>query len=474
VDPREGLIGERLADSGATPNLQTSRQTPLEHPVREVPPPMSDPITRLNAALEGRYEIERKIGHSDDSGNVSGYPAEPRNVGSAPTTRSSTMTSPRTVSRRDALVRSGAAAAGLALMPSDAFARWAESVAQEAVVPWIERPSEQMADVNVLDWETVTSWVTPTEQLFHVGHYNSPVIEEAGWNLDIGGLVDRPASFSLADIRAMPRQEVTMTLECAGNRGFDGFIGAVHNASWAGTPLENVLVAAGIQEKGIEVVFWGADTGEEEIRGNTVTQNFARSMSIEDAMDPNILLCYEVNGETLPNAHGFPLRLIAPGWYGVACVKWLERIEVRDTRHMGRFMGRDYVTLREQEVNGEMTWTESSVGRARINSIPGRVTTDGTRHRIHGAAWGAEIDEVEVRIDDGPWQEATLGEGHGDEFTWTFWHLDWQPTPGEHAIASRAIDIDGNIQPAPDDPWLANKKTYWESNGQFARGIIIE
>lgn len=360
-------------------------------------------------------------------------------------------------------------------MPSDSFARWVESVAQETVVPWVARPDEGMrGNVNVLDWEQVTSWVTPTDQMFRVGHYDSPVIEEAGWRLEIGGLVDQPRSFTLANIRAMPRQEVTMTLECAGNRGFDGFIGAVHNATWAGTSLRSVLQAAGVQIRGIEVVFWGADAGEEEIRGNTVTQNFARSMSIDDAMDPNNILCYEVNGETLPGAHGFPLRLIVPGWYGVASVKWLERIEVRDTRHAGRFMGRDYVTLREEEVNGEMTWTESSVGRARINSIAGKVTTDGNRHRIHGAAWGAAIARVEVRIDEGEWQAATIGEGQEDAFTWTFWHLDWQPTAGEHTITSRAIDSRGNVQPAPDDPLLTSKKTYWESNGQYSRGIVIE
>jgi DMSO/TMAO reductase YedYZ molybdopterin-dependent catalytic subunit len=384
------------------------------------------------------------------------------------------MTGPRSLSRRDALARGGAAAAGLALMPSDSFARWVDSVAQETVVPWVERPDEGMrGNVNVLDWEQVTSWVTPTDQLFRVGHYGQPEIEETEWSLRIGGMVNNPETFTLADIRAMPHREVTMTLECAGNRGFGGFIGAVHNATWGGTPLRPVLEAAGIRDGGIEIVFWGADTGEEEIRDTAVTQNFARSMSIEDAMDPNIILCYEVNGEPLSTGNGFPLRVIAPGWYGVANVKWLERIEVRDRRFMGRFMGRDYVTLRQEELNGEQVWTESSVGRAQINSIAGRVTTDGSRHRIHGAAWGADIVQVDVRIDSGRWQRATLGEGQDDPYTWTFWHLDWNPSPGEHTITSRAIDRDGKIQPEPSDPWLTSKKTYWESNGQYSRDIVI-
>ncbi|MDH3733767.1 MAG: sulfite oxidase, partial [Gemmatimonadota bacterium] len=330
------------------------------------------------------------------------------------------------------------------------------------------------ANVNVLDWEQVTSWITPTDQLFRVGHYGQPEIAESDWSLRIGGMVDSPRTLSLEQIRGMPHREVTMTLECAGNRGFGGFIGAVHNATWGGTPLAPVLEAAGIRDGGIEIVFWGADTGEETIRDNTVTQNFARSMSVEEAMARDVILCHEVNGEPLSTGHGFPLRLIAPGWYGVANVKWLERIEVRDSRFMGRFMGRDYVTLRQEEVNGETVWTESSVGRALINSIPGRVTTDGSRHRIHGAAWGADIAQVDVRIDSGGWQRATLGEGKDDLHTWTFWHLDWDPSPGEHTITSRATDRDGNVQPEPNDPWLTSKKTYWESNGQVSRGILIE
>lgn len=384
------------------------------------------------------------------------------------------MDRPNLVSRRDALVRSGAAAVGLAMMPSEAFSRWVRLSDQEAVIPWIERPNPDMAGVNVLDWEGLDSWVTPTDKLFRVGHYNTPEIDASDWSLEIKGLVDNPATYSLEDLRARPRQEVVFTLECAGNRGFGGFIGAVHNARWAGTPLASVLEEAGIQDDGIEIVFFGADEGEEEIRGNTVTQNFARSMSLEDAMNPDLLLCYEVNGEPLPSAHGFPLRLVAPGWYGVANVKWLKRIEVRDTRYMGRFMARDYVTLREEVRDGETVWAETSVGRANINSVAAKVTTDGERYRIYGAAWGADIGRVEVQVDDGDWRTATLGEGQDDPYTWTFWHIDWDATPGEHTITSRATSTDGDVQPAADDPRLVNKKTYWESNGQLSRGILIE
>jgi DMSO/TMAO reductase YedYZ molybdopterin-dependent catalytic subunit len=349
----------------------------------------------------------------------------------------------------------------------------ARVAAQEVVIPWVDAP-EPGGRANTLDWGALTSWVTPTEDLFRVSHYGMPEIAENDWSLDVTGLVDRPRTFTLAQLKARPKQEVAFALECGGNRGFSSFIGAVHNARWGGTPLAAVLDEAAIHESGIEIVFFGSDQGEEEIRGNTVSQNFARSMSLEDAMDPRLLLAYEVNGEPLPTEHGFPLRLIAPGWYGVANVKWLNRIEVWDTRFVGRFMSRDYVTLRGKPQDGDTVWTQSSVGRTNINSIPAKVTRGGGGYRIHGAAWGADIVRVEVRVDDGAWRAATLGEGRDDPYTWTFWHLDWNAPSGEHTITSRAIARDGGVQPALDDPVLALKKTYWESNGQAMRKILID
>ena len=150
-------------------------------------------------------------------------------------------------------------------------------------------------------------------------------------------------------------------------------------------------------ESGIEVVFWGTDAGDIElhdaIRDVKLQQNFARSMSLADAMSPDNILCYEMNGAALPAPNGFPLRLIAPGWYGIANVKWLKRIEVRDRRFASLLMGRDYVTIREEEHNGETVWAETSVGRTRLKSAPARVTKNDDGYRIVGAAWGAPIDE---------------------------------------------------------------------------------
>ena len=211
----------------------------------------------------------------------------------------------------------------------------------------------------------------------------------------------------------------------------------------------------------------------------TITEQFARSMTLDDALNPQNLLCYEMNGGPLPGEHGVPVRLIAPGWYGVANVKWLTRIEVWDQQYRGNFMARDYVTIREQRRGGKTVWTFANVRHDRLKSAPAKVTRRGDRYRIMGAAWGAPIASVEVQIDDGPWTQARLErqpsrKRQSRRFAWTFWTLRWKtPAAGEHTIRSRAFDIDGNVQPPPDDPYLASKVTFWESNGQITRRVLI-
>jgi DMSO/TMAO reductase YedYZ molybdopterin-dependent catalytic subunit len=151
-----------------------------------------------------------------------------------------------------------------------------------------------------------------------------------------------------------------------------------------------------------------------------------------------------MNGEPLPQPNGFPLRLIAPGWYGIANVKWLKRIEVRDTRYMGRFMAREYVTLREEPRIGETVWMETSVGRALLMSVPAKVTRKNGHYRIIGAAWGAPIERVEVQIDGAPWVPATIDRSEDAEFAWKIWSVDWQkPAPGEHTVELQCDPLRG-------------------------------
>jgi len=383
----------------------------------------------------------------------------------------------REISRRKLLWQGSAAFAGLALAHSPWIAEAFPSRPGEEVIPWLDQPPANPSGgvvENLQRWEELSSWVTPNDKFFSVGHYNKPVIDENYGTLEITGLVRQPRTYTLRQLKARPRQEIFFTLECSGNHGFPWFTSGIGNAKWAGTSLAATLQEAGVREKGIEVVFWGSDAGEIEVRNIKMTQSFARSMSLADAMNPNNLLCYEMNGVPLPQSHGFPLRLIAPGWYGIANVKWLKRIEVRDTRFMGRFMGRDYVTIREEQRGGETVWVETSVGRALLKSVPAKVTRKDGEYRIVGAAWGAPIARVEVQIDGGSWVPAMIDRSERAEFAWKIWSLDWKsPSAGEHAVASRAIDTQGNIQPTPDDPRIAKKRTYWESNGQVTRRVRI-
>jgi DMSO/TMAO reductase YedYZ molybdopterin-dependent catalytic subunit len=391
------------------------------------------------------------------------------------------------MSRRTLLKGGGAAVAGLSTLQVAGPAHAFPGGPGETVIPWLDQPDPNpVPDVlqNLLVWEKLDSWLTPADNFFVVSHYGNQDVPATGYRLRIGGLVAHPQTWTLEQLKARPRREVTFTLECSGNNGLPFFIGGVGNARWAGTPLAPLLERTGICDEGTEVVFYGADSGQVTIRDNggvaggalTITEQFARSMSLEEALNGDNLLCYEMNGVPLPREHGFPLRLIAPGWYGVANVKWLTRIEVMDQRYASRFMARDYVTIRQPTPGGPTVWTFNTVKHDRLKSAPAKVTRRRGRYAIMGAAWGAPIAEVEVQIDNGPWKTAVLDDRRRDRsgFAWRFWTFAWgKPAAGPHTIRSRAFDVDGNVQPALNDPYLASKVTYWESNGQIARRVAI-
>jgi DMSO/TMAO reductase YedYZ molybdopterin-dependent catalytic subunit len=408
------------------------------------------------------------------------------------------------ISRRTLLKGGAAALAGLTVLrvagPAHAFGQ-----SGGEVIPWLDQPgpspNPNVTD-KLLNWEALDRWLTPADNFFFVRHYGQPDgLDEATWRVDITGLVARPQSLTIADLKARPRREVDFTLECSGNTSAPFFIGGIGNARWGGARLATLLQEARVLDQATEVVFYGVDRGTMTIRDNTgigsggltgtvepdagggldltITEQFARSMSIGEALNRENLLCYEMNGEPLPLANGFPVRLIAPGWYGVANVKWLTRIEVTDHRYAGNFMARDYVSIREEQRNGQTLWTFATVSHTRLKSAPAKVTRRGSRYAIMGAAWGAPIAAVNVRIDNGPWAAAKLDDSpsrtnESRSHAWRFWTFDWgTPAPGEHRITSRAFDVDGNIQPAPDDPFLASRRTFWEANGHITRRVLI-
>ena len=186
-----------------------------------------------------------------------------------------------------------------------------------------------------------------------------------------------------------------------------------------------------------------------------------------------------MNGVPLPNEHGAPVRLIAPGWYGVANVKWLTRIEVIDRRFTGRFMARDYVTFRESNVGGETVWSFTNVGQARLKSAPAKVTRRAATTR--SSAWrgvprspGSRSQSTAVHGNPLRCAVMTATKSRGRAWPGSSGRMTGaHHSAGSHTVASRAIDIDGDIQPAPDDPYLASRRTYWENNGQITRTVLI-
>jgi len=384
------------------------------------------------------------------------------------------------LSRRDVLKGGSAAVAWLmASMGSPEFV-FPDQQEEEELVPFLNMPQ---AKPNMLDWETLDSWITPQDQVFSVSHYGEPEVDKANFALEVAGLVDKPVTLSMDDIRSRPKKDQLMTLECSGNGAGKGFMGAVYNSKWTGTPLAPLLTECGLKPEAQEVAFFGVDRKQEDIRKNvSVEVPFGRSLSVEDALNPLALLAYERNGEPLEDRNGAPLRLIVPGLYGIANVKWLTRIEVRDRRYMGRFMARDYVTIRGERRDAEVTFVETSVLRMNLKSIVARVTRQATQGgqvpaKAYGAVWGdgTPIAKVEVKLDDGTWQKAKLDEQPQSKYCWRFFSIDLGAlSPGKHTLVSRAIDANGRTQPAAEDDEIALKKTYWEAYQQWPREIEIE
>ena len=378
------------------------------------------------------------------------------------------------ITRRD-MIRGSVAFAALAFAqtPLSLFG-FDEPGADETVVPFLDvQPKSRM-----LYWQDLTSWITPSEQLYQVQHYGVPEVDLEKWRLEISGLVKKPWTLSLADIKARKRKTVTATLECSGNSSNPGFMGAIGNIQWTGTPLAPLLKESHPLDRAIETVFFGADEKIEKIREKDYLQNFARSFSLRDVLKrDDILLAYEMNGQPLEKGHGAPLRLIVPGWFGITWVKWLTRIELLDRRYMSKYMAREYVTIRGEEHDGKTVWRETSVGPMDVKSVVARVARrkDGSL-RVSGAAWtdGAPLSRVELKIDDGNWTPVELDKKQGSKYSWTFWNYDWKnAAPGDHTLVSRAMDAEGRLQPSGDDPEIKLKRTYWEANQQWVRKIRI-
>ena len=289
------------------------------------------------------------------------------------------------------ILRGGLAAAGLGMI---GVPEWVlPALAQGAtVVPFLDFPENFNAnpapDRRLFDSRTLTSFTTPKDQFFTTQHYGHPVLDEATFKLQVSGLVNTPKAFSIADLKTMPKGEVMFGFECSGNRA--PLQGLCSNGKWTGVPLAALLKNVGVKAEAREFVFLGADHGVEEVEWRTqkysLDQQFGRSMPREKALSPEPLLAYAYNDEPLTRHQGFPLRLIVPGWYGVANVKWLSDIIVQQDPYMGKYQARWYRTVRGEMINGEMKWMESAVTHLQLKSLH-RPDHQGGRRPTRWSAW---------------------------------------------------------------------------------------
>jgi DMSO/TMAO reductase YedYZ molybdopterin-dependent catalytic subunit len=308
-----------------------------------------------------------------------------------------------------------------------------------------------------------TSWITPVDRFFVRTHVYRPAVDAAQWRLRIGGLVDKPVALDMAELRKLPRVELVSVLECAGNgrsfyqpivAGMQWRYGAVGNARWAGVRLADVLRRAGIKPGAKHIGFNGAD-----VPLGTMP-DFVRSLPVDKSLRPDTLLAYEMNGQPLTPSHGFPMRLIVPGWAGDSWVKWVTDIEAREKEQDGFFMQTAYRRPMHTVAPG------TAVEPAQMTPVTGirpksviAEPVDGQRIQpgqvtIRGAAWAGEspVAHVDVSMDNGrTWHAARLGADKA-KYAWRLWEADWAPSaPGSYVLMAQASDEAGEKQPFAAD-----------------------
>ncbi|MFD8417891.1 sulfite oxidase [Streptomyces sp. NPDC059466] len=318
--------------------------------------------------------------------------------------------------------------------------------------------------------------VTPPGLHYVLTHYDIPYAEGAPWRLSIGGRVRRPRVLGTAELTSYPAVTRRVTMECAGNGralltprpvSQPWLVEGVGTAEWTGVPLRLLLAEAGVGDDAVDVVFTGADHGVE--RG--VEQDYQRALPVATALgdDPEVLVAYGMNGGPLPPQHGFPLRLVVPGWYGMAQVKWLRGITVIDIPFEGF---QQVAAYRLRQDAGEAGEPVTRIAPRALLIPPGfpdfmsraRVVREGVV-TLEGRAWSgwAPVTGVEVSTDGGrEWREAELEPAGGHRWAWRRWRFAWSAAPGRHTLNARATDAEGNTQPLKQ-PW---------NRGGFANNLV--
>jgi DMSO/TMAO reductase YedYZ molybdopterin-dependent catalytic subunit len=300
-------------------------------------------------------------------------------------------------------------------------------------------------------------WITPIDRFFVRCHTYTPERPSLGdWKLKVDGVVNQSLDLSMDDLKKLPRVELVSVLECAGNGrsfyqprlpGAQWRFGSVGNGKWAGVRFRDVLEKAGLKDSAKEILFDGADVPLGKM------EDFRRTIPVKKALDPDTLLAYEMNGQALPIEHGFPLRLIVPGWAGDSWVKWLQHIEVLDHEFEGFWMKTAYRHPTQPVAPGTAVDAAQMVPVTDLNvksviATPGAWAKPGTV-RISGTAWSntSPVTGVDVSVDAGKtWKAAKLGKDQS-RYAWRLWELDWKAGEGRHTLLARAKNAAGQVQP---------------------------
>ena len=301
--------------------------------------------------------------------------------------------------------------------------------------------------------------ITPPGLHYLLIHYDVPLVDPAEWRLEIGGAVERPLRLGLDELRSRPAVELAATMECAGNGralleprplSQPWLMEAVGTARWRGVPLAALLEEAAPTAAAVDVLFAGLDRGVEA----EIEQRYERSLPLAEALEAGAVVAYEMNGAPIPPQHGFPARLVVPGWYGMTNVKWLAEIALLTEPYAGYQVATAYRFRRSEDEEGR------PVTRMRPRSLmvpPGvpdfysraRIVEAGAV-RLEGRAWsgGAPIAQVEVSVDGGTrWTDAELTHELEGPWAWCGWTFGWDASPGEHVLCCRATDETGDAQP---------------------------
>jgi DMSO/TMAO reductase YedYZ molybdopterin-dependent catalytic subunit len=322
---------------------------------------------------------------------------------------------------------------------------------------------EKNPDNLEFPFHTLDSFFTPNDLFYVRNHFPTPKIDARDWSLKVEGAVERKLTLNYDSLVRMASRKQIATLECCGNSrgllspkvgGVQWISGAVSNAEWTGVPLAAILDRAGLKDSAVDVVLEGTDKGDVKVPAKPRGEiHFARSLPLAKARKPEVLLAHHMNGKPLPALHGFPLRAVVPGWYGVASIKWLKRIVVLDRPFQGFFQTMDYTYW--QRVHGLPTLTQLTEMQVRseiARPASGEKIPASKDYRIFGAAWGpAGVRRVEVSVDGGKtWSRAVL-RGESMPFAWRFWDYTWrEPAAGKYTLMARARDKH-SVQPMERD-----------------------